>query len=157
MKKKLLFDWGDTIMRDFPNETGKMCEWQKVEAMPNAEKALKELSQLTNCYIATNAIDSNKEDIIKALKRVNLHCYFKGIFCYKEIGHLKPSKEYFETIKKKINVNSEDLIIVGDNLDSDIKGAQNSGIDGILYASKEKYPDFTGNRVNDLLMVKKHI
>jgi len=86
MKKIFLFDWGDTIMQDFPHEIGKMHTWLKVEAMPNADKMLNELSKKADCYLATNARDSSKLDIFKALERVNLHKYFKDIFCYIEIG-----------------------------------------------------------------------
>ena len=153
MKKIFLFDWGNTIMKDFPNETGKMHTWHKVEAMPNAEKMLRELSQLTDCYLATNAKDSDKEDIIKALKRVNLHKYFKDVFCYREIGFSKPSKDYFDAIIEKLKVQKENIVMVGDNLESDIIGAQRSGIDTILFASENKYPDYNGLRVSDLVMI----
>lgn len=153
MHKVFLFDWGDTIMKDFPNETGKMHEWQKVVAMPNAEQMLKELSQLTDCYIATNAKDSDKRDIIKALQRANLDIYFKGIFCYRDIGFSKPSKEYYDVIIDKLNVKKEYLVMVGDNLESDILGAQKNGIDSILYAPKNKYPDYKGKRITDLLQI----
>lgn len=156
MKKCLLFDWGDTIMKDFPKETGKMYTWKIVEAMPNAEIALQELSQHANCYLATNAKDSNKNDIIKALKRVNLHFYFMDIFCYKEIGHLKPSEDYFNAILEKLKVSNKDVIMIGDSLNSDIIGAQNVGIKGILFAPDEKYSNYTGNRINDLRLLKEH-
>lgn len=157
MKNVLLFDWGNTLMRDFPNETGKMYLWEKVEAMPNAVNALRELSLSADCYVATNAKDSNKDEIIMALKRVGLDKYIKDVFCYQEIGYAKPSKEYFDAIIKKINIPTKNITMVGDNLKSDIDGAQNSGIKAILYASKEKYPDFSGKRIDDLLMLKKYI
>jgi len=153
MKKVFLFDWGDTILKDFPNETGKMHTWQKVEAMPNAEKMLKELSQLADCYLATNAKDSYKEDIIKALQRVNLHKYFKDIFCYKEIGFLKPSKEYFDSIVEKLNVEKSEIVMVGDNLETDIKGAESNDIESILYDIKDEHKDYRGVRITDLLMI----
>jgi putative hydrolase of the HAD superfamily len=38
MKKIYLFDWGDTIMKNFPDETGKMNTWQKIQPM---QKTLK--------------------------------------------------------------------------------------------------------------------
>lgn len=157
MKKILLFDWGNTIMRDFPNETGKMYEWNKVEAMPNAEKALQELTEIADCYIATNAKDSQKEDILKALQRVNLDKYFKDIFCYREIGHSKPSKEYFEAIIENLNVDKDNILMVGDSLESDIQGAQNYGIKAILYDLYDKHRDFNGNRIDDLIMIKELI
>ena len=140
-------------MKDFPNETGKMHTWHRVEAMPNAEKMLRELSQLTDCYLATNAKNSDKNDIVKALQRVNLHKYFKDIFCHREIGFLKPSKNYFYSIIQKLNVKKESLIMVGDNLESDIIGARSSGIDTILYDKENKYPDHNGMRITNLLMI----
>ena len=153
MKKVFLFDWGDTIMKDFPNETGKMHTWQKVEAMPNAEKMLRELSQLADCYLATNAKDSDKEDILKALERVNLQKYFKDIFCYKEIGFSKPSKEYFDTIVEKLKIRKSEIVLVGDNLETDIKGADDYGIDSILYDFKYINIDYHGAKITDLLKV----
>ncbi|MCD4817607.1 MAG: HAD-IA family hydrolase [Candidatus Cloacimonetes bacterium] len=151
MKKIFLFDWGDTIMKNFPNEIGGMHTWHRVEAMPNAEKMLRKLSQQTDCYLATNAKDSDKEEIIKALQRDNLHKYFKDIFCYREIGYSKPSKEYFDSILDKLKVKKENLIMVGDNLETDINGAQRFGIDTILYASKDYYPEYHGMRIDNLL------
>ena len=32
MTEIFLFDWGDTLMVDFPGVPGKMCDWDKVEA-----------------------------------------------------------------------------------------------------------------------------
>ena len=153
MKKIYLFDWGDTIMKNFPSEKGKMNTWQKVESMPNAEKMLRELTQRADCYLATNAKDSDKGDILEALERVNLHKYFKDIFCYKEIGFSKPSKEYFDTIVARLNVGINEIIFVGDNLKTDIKGAENNGIESILYDFKDEYKDYHGARITDLLKI----
>jgi len=156
MKKIILFDWGDTLMRDFPNQTGKMYTWQKVEAMPNSINVLKELFLSFDCYVATNAKESNKEDILKALRRVGLDKYFKGIFCYREIGYEKSSEKYFNTIIEKLAVSVTSITMVGDNLKLDIEGAQNAGINAILYDPDGKYPNFSGNKIDDLLMIKKY-
>ena len=153
MKRVFLFDWGDTIMKDFPNETGAMHTWHRVEAMPNAEEMLKELSQQADCYLATNAKDSNKADITKALQRVNLDKYFKDIYCYREIGFFKPSKEYFDSIIEKLNIQKSEAIMIGDNLNADIRGAEDYGIESVLYDYKDEYKDYRGNRITDLLMI----
>jgi len=104
MKKTFLFDLGNTIMRDFPDEKGKMKAWNKIEAMPNAEMMLEKLYQQHDCFIATNAKDSLKEDIIEALHRVNLDKYIKDIFCFNDIGSSKPTKAYLDKIIIVINV-----------------------------------------------------
>ncbi|EHK8978101.1 HAD family hydrolase, partial [Vibrio vulnificus] len=41
MSAVYLFDWGDTLMVDFPEQNGKMCEWAIVEAVNGAHEALK--------------------------------------------------------------------------------------------------------------------
>jgi HAD superfamily hydrolase (TIGR01509 family) len=153
MKKVYLFDWGDTIMKDYPDEKGAMCNWQKVQIMPNADKMLKALSQKSDCYLATNAKDSTKDDIIKALKRVGLNIFFKDVFCYKELGVSKPTKEYFDLIIDKLRVSKDDVVMIGDNIESDIYGVQRIGIDTILYDPDNKYNDYAGRKVSDLMMV----
>jgi len=44
----------------------------------------------------------------------------------------KPSKEYFFQALKKLNLSSEDAIVVGDDIETDILGAQNANLRGIL-------------------------
>ncbi|TON05786.1 hydrolase, partial [Vibrio parahaemolyticus] len=36
MSKVYLFDWGDTLMNDFPDQTGKMCDWENIQAVNGA-------------------------------------------------------------------------------------------------------------------------
>lgn len=44
----------------------------------------------------------------------------------------KPSKEYFIQALEKIKLKSKDVLVVGDDIESDIQGAINTGIKGIL-------------------------
>jgi HAD superfamily hydrolase (TIGR01458 family) len=44
----------------------------------------------------------------------------------------KPSKEYFLQALKKIKLKQDQVLVVGDDIDSDIQGAINAGIMGIL-------------------------
>lgn len=153
MTKAYLFDWGDTIMKDFPHQTGPMYSWDKVEPMPHAYKMLRRLSEKTDCYLATNAKGSTKEDIVKALKRVNLDEYFKDIFCFRELGVAKPSIEYFNLILAKLGLRREDIVMVGDNIESDIREVQKHGIDAILYDPQDRHKDYQGKRVTDFMQL----
>ncbi len=121
--------------------------------MPFADKMLKALSTRADCYLATNAKDSSKEDIKKALSRVHLQKYFKDIFCFRELGVHKPSREYFDLIIKKLGVKKENIIMIGDNIESDIFGVRNIGIDAILYDPENKYPNYTGRKISNLMMI----
>ena len=44
----------------------------------------------------------------------------------------KPSKEYFLQALKKLNIPLDDIIVVGDDIKTDILGAQNANLRGIL-------------------------
>jgi len=44
----------------------------------------------------------------------------------------KPSKEYFLQALKKLNISANDTIVVGDDIETDILGAQNANLRGIL-------------------------
>jgi len=44
----------------------------------------------------------------------------------------KPSKEYFLQALKKIKLKSDEVLVVGDDIESDIQGAINAEIKGIL-------------------------
>ncbi|MFW9971382.1 MAG: HAD-IIA family hydrolase [Candidatus Odinarchaeota archaeon] len=44
----------------------------------------------------------------------------------------KPSKEYFLQALEKLNLKTNEIVVIGDDLDSDIEGAINAGIKGVL-------------------------
>ncbi|MFX1427726.1 MAG: HAD-IA family hydrolase, partial [Promethearchaeota archaeon] len=44
----------------------------------------------------------------------------------------KPSKEYFLQALEKIKLKKEEVLVIGDDIESDIQGAINSGIKAIL-------------------------
>jgi len=44
----------------------------------------------------------------------------------------KPSKEYFLQALERINLEKDEVLVIGDDLDSDIQGAINAGMKGIL-------------------------
>lgn len=89
MNKIYLFDWADTLMVDFPEQKGKMCEWDTVQAVDGAVQTLKQLSQTSHIYVATNAADSSEIDIKLAFERVGLSPYIKGYFCKATTNHTK--------------------------------------------------------------------
>lgn len=149
MLQAVLFDWGNTLMRDFPDKSGPMYSWDVVEAMPNARDCLRGISERVPCYLATNARDSGKEDIFKALRRVQLHTYISDIFCYRETGQLKPDAGYFAWICNRLNLSAHEILLVGDDLHADYQGATAAGLAAVLYDPAGVHTDI-GNRISDL-------
>ena len=123
-----LFDWGNTLMVDFPGAKGKMRDWQKVETIPGASNSLSHLSKNAAIYVATNAADSTAFDIEKALERVNLSQYISGIFCKNNVGIAKESPEFYRLILTELGKSASSVAMVGDSLTKDIIPASKLGI-----------------------------
>ena len=143
MIKVYLFDWGDTLMVDFPNITGKMCDWEIVEAVTGAKKTLEVLSEHSQIYIATGAADSTEFEIQRAFERVGLSQFISGYFCKANLGLSKGNPEFLKIILGKLKVPSENVAMVGDNFDKDIKPALAVGIQPYWFTDKniETAPD----------------
>ena len=101
--------------------------------MPGADKVLAKLHPDWVIAIATNALDSTEADIRRALERVNIHYLIDEIYCYRRIGHKKPSPAFFQFIKDHLKLSAQNLIMVGDHYQNDVLGANESGIHGIWY------------------------
>ena len=62
----------------------------------------------------------------------NLAKYFKEVITSESSNSSKPNKEIFDYAIKKAGCKISECIMIGDNLDADIKGAQNAGMDTVF-------------------------
>ena len=79
-------------------------------------------------HLITNGFESVQHS---KLKYSNLTDYFKEIITSEKAGSLKPNKEIFEFALQVTNANIKESIMIGDNIEADIKGAMNAGLDTI--------------------------
>ena len=94
--------------------------------LPGAEEAVKTLSQKYRLFLASNGTASVQHS---RLTSAGLYPYFEKVFVSQEIGHNKPSKEYFDACFARIpGFDAEKAIMVGDSLTSDILGGIRAGI-----------------------------
>ncbi len=94
--------------------------------MPGAEEAVERLSKKYKLYLASNGTASVQKG---RMTSANLYRFFEISFVSQEIGHNKPSKEYFEAAFAMIpGFDKEKCLMVGDSLTSDIKGGINAGL-----------------------------
>ena len=142
MTKNLLFDWGNTIMIDF-GFPGPMYTWEKVDWVPGAEKALKDLSSRYRCCLATNAGASTTQEVLLALKRVGAEKYFSEIFLAKEIGYEKPDRRFFTTVVAHLGLPASSHIMVGDNYLKDCEGAKQAGLKTVFLNTKQEAGPFS--------------
>jgi putative hydrolase of the HAD superfamily len=140
MAKILLFDWGNTIMVDF-KLPGPMFTWERVAWVKGAEDALKALAGYT-CCIATNAGESDSEDVKKGLARVGADTYFTFIFSSWDIGFEKPDPRFFRFIIEKLRTDPANCIMIGDNYEKDIIAAKTAGMKTILFNPSDRREHF---------------
>ena len=131
--KHYLFDWGDTLMVDIPNQTGPMCDWPKVQIVDGAKACLQRLSQHNQCHLATNAGDSTEAQIRLALIRVGLSEHINHIFCRENLGVGKTDPSYYQKITGMLNVNPDQVTMVGDSLQRDVHQALKAGLKAVWF------------------------
>lgn len=66
------------------------------------------------------------------LKNSGLHTYFTHVITSEASNSLKPKKEIFTYAMAKAGATVSESIMLGDNLDADIQGAINAGMDSIF-------------------------
>jgi putative hydrolase of the HAD superfamily len=67
------------------------------------------------------------------LNNCNLTEYFDLILCTEEVGVNKPNPLVFETALSKTSALANQSLMIGDNPETDILGAQNCGMSTILF------------------------
>jgi putative nucleotidyltransferase with HDIG domain len=132
--KTVIFDWGDTVMRDFPEYEGSMADWPRVEVVPDLPAVLSILVEDYTLALATNAAESNSKQVQAALRRVGLEDYFSFIFTARELGTSKHDPDYYPQVLKTLNCLPEQALMVGDNYETDIAAAKSAGIHTAWFA-----------------------
>ncbi len=130
----LLVDWGDTLMKVFPDEEGPMKNWDRLEVFPHAISTLCELKQNGwQVIMTTNAMDSEEADIWQALQRVGLEGIVDRIFCFRNLGLQKPDPAFFLEVLSKLGAQASQAVMLGDDFAVDIQGANRVSIPGIWF------------------------
>ena len=94
--------------------------------LPGAEEAVSHLSQKYRLFLASNGTAKVQAG---RMTSANLYRFFEKVFVSEEMGHNKPSKQYFDLAFAQIpGFDPSKAMIVGDSLTSDIKGGINAGI-----------------------------
>ncbi|MDY4222289.1 MAG: YjjG family noncanonical pyrimidine nucleotidase [Candidatus Faecousia sp.] len=94
--------------------------------LPGAQEAVARLHRKYRLFLASNGTASVQH---ARLTSAGLYPYFEKVFISQDIGHNKPSKEYFDTCFSQIPGFAPDkAMMVGDSLTSDILGGIRAGI-----------------------------
>lgn len=103
--------------------------------LPGAEEFLHSLKECGRIFLITNGTPAAQYGRLRSL---GLEHFFDGIFISDEIGFSKPDARFFAYVLDKAGLKSRECVVIGDSLTSDIRGANNAGIQSIWYNPKGK-------------------
>ena len=136
--KHYLFDWGDTLMVDQPENQVPMSEWEEVCEVEGANKLLAVLNKNSHCHLATNSMSTNEQQIRKALNRAGINQFIDNIYCYRTLGLKKPGQEFYDYILRDLGASRSEVVTIGNELEKDVIGALDYGIQAIWYNPKNE-------------------
>ena len=134
----ILFDWGDTVMRDDPTMTAPMIEWETVEVIDGIADVLAYLhASGRRIALATSAEVSDEEQIRGTLARVVLNQYFSRIYCFKNMN-LPKGEAFYRHILSDLNVPASDALMVGDHFEKDVQIPNSLGMFAVWFNPKSE-------------------
>lgn len=95
--------------------------------LDGAIEFLEDIEDAATIAIVTNGIENVQQNRLKLSRVID---FADGVFTSEKIGYNKPDKRIFNGALKVLGVeNRKKVLVVGDNLYSDIKGGINAGLD----------------------------
>ncbi|MES2849998.1 MAG: YjjG family noncanonical pyrimidine nucleotidase [Bacteroidota bacterium] len=102
-------------------------------------------------HLITNGFEKTQHT---KLSNSGLDIYFKNVVTSEGSNSVKPQKEIFEYAMNKAGAELHHSIMLGDNLEADIRGAMNVGMDNIfinhIHVSTTMKPTFTVTNLEEL-------
>jgi putative hydrolase of the HAD superfamily len=96
----------------------------------------------------------------KKLAACGLKDYFDNIILSEDAKYNKPSKAYFDYALKIAGAQSDSVLMIGDNLNTDILGALHAGLDAMLFnrwqvdvSSVTPQPTFVVDKLRDIIKI----
>ncbi len=140
-------------------ELSKKLSVQFLDELPNRKNlfpyTIEILNYLINknyvLHLITNGFDEVQQS---KLSNSNLTKYFKEVITSEKANSLKPNKEIFEFALNISGAALKESIMIGDNIDADIKGAMNTGLDTVfvnhLRVETDVRPTYIINHLKEL-------
>jgi YjjG family noncanonical pyrimidine nucleotidase len=124
----------------------------KPHLFPETHETLRYLQKKYALHIITNGF---KEVQFIKLNTCGLTDYFNLILCTEEVGKNKPHAIVFETALKKTKAIANESLMIGDNPETDILGAQNCGFQTILFNPNKEIHQVKSTEISALKELQK--
>ena len=105
-------------------------------------------------HIITNGFEEAQE---KKMISSNIKKYFNTVTNSEMVGVKKPNPKIFNFALDLAKANANESLMIGDNLEADIEGAHNTGMDTIHFDYKDSEYNHSFKRITSLKMLRNHL
>ncbi len=132
---------GDIIKMTVEEKADFLMKCNEMENVSYIPEALAEFDKMgIQMYVLSNS-GFTAEALSIVLEKLGIRKYFKKIWSSADYGKIKPSREFFEMAIEYVLLDNpaekrENIVFVGDTYNSDVKGANDAGIDAIWISHK---------------------
>lgn len=127
------------------------------DIIPGTLEAVAELAEVATLAVVSNGVEAVQ---LSRLQASHLEPFMDGVFISERVGAEKPRRRIFETALKQLGIeNAKKVLVVGDSLSADIKGAQNCGLASCWFnpdgqePPAENPPTFTVRNLTELYSI----
>ena len=110
----------------------------KTSLFPHTKEVLEYLNQKYFLHIITNGFEEVQHT---KLKKCKIDHYFNQIITSEQVGFNKPDIRIFHYSLSAANTTTEDSLMIGDNLQADIVGARNAGMNQVFFNNSGEVHD----------------
>lgn len=127
---------GEVVKMSSEEEADFLMKCNEMEVLPSIFETLAAFEQMgIPMYVLSNS-GFTGDALSIALERLGIRKYFKHVWSSADFGKIKPSRELFElaitsTLADNPAATKKDIVFVGDLYETDVRGANNAGIDVI--------------------------
>jgi len=136
--KAVLFDLGDTLIAEINGPAD--IDTTEFEVLDGVYEVLIDLKKKYKMAIVSNTLTWGDKEVSKALERKDLTKYFDAIVTSVDADSYKPDNEIFKKVLGLLSVRPHECVMIGDRVDTDVRGANIAGITSILCRWNERYP-----------------
>lgn len=154
MRFKRIFERAGGLISDIPKELEEefmLRTSSKPHLLPYSIEILDYLKPNYGLHIITNGFNESQS---RKMEASGLTPYFDLVITSETTGHKKPDAKIFQYAMDQLSAKPEQVIMIGDNPNSDILGAINSNIDNVYFDPHEKgiehLPTYTIRHLKEL-------
>jgi FMN phosphatase YigB (HAD superfamily) len=141
MLKAVMFDFGHTIMNEMKGREIPIAS-RPTFLMPGLPDVLSRISLRMGIWANTRT--ARARDVRVWLRRAGINHHFEWVVTSVDAGARKPDRRFFSYALRKCKMKKDEVIFVGNQINTDIQGANDFGISCVWLSGRAyRSPDDT--------------